>query len=90
MSESSPPANDVKDMVIAGCHVRLSYGRIAGGRWTVTATVECGIEDKTDEHSVVTQPFDSREAAEHDAFQQVTRLLGRQTDRSSSRTRNWS
>ena len=90
MSESSLPTDDVKDMVIAGCHVRLSYGRIAGTRWTVTATVECGAGDKTDEQSVVTQSFDTREAAEHDALQQVTRLLGHQTDRSHSRTRNWS
>jgi hypothetical protein len=90
MSESSPPTDDVKDMVIAGCHVRLSYGRTAGARWTVTATVECGVGNKAKEQSVVTQPFDSREAAERDALQHVTKLLGHQTDRSYSRTKNWS
>lgn len=91
MSESSPPTDDdVKDMVIAGCHVRLSYGRTAGARWTVTATVKCGVRDKTEEQSVVTQPFDSRETAERDALQHVTKLLGHQTDRSYSRTKNWS
>jgi hypothetical protein len=87
MSERAP---STKDMMIAGCPVRLSYGRTAEERWTVNATVRCGIGENAQEQSVVSRPFDSQEAAERDALQQVTELLGHQTDRSHSRIRNWS
>ena len=90
MREHPGPIRDIKEMMIAGCHVQLSYRRSAEARWTVSATVKCGIGDKTQEQSVVTQPFDTRESAERDALQQVTALLGHQTDRSHSRVRNWS
>jgi hypothetical protein len=90
MSERLRPHDDVKDMMIAGCPVRLSYGKTAQARWTVNATVRCGVGENADEHSVATQPFDSREAAEREALQQITELLGQQTDRSHSRVRNWS
>ena len=89
MREHPGPTRDVKEMMIAGCHVRLSYRRTAE-RWTVSASVKCGIGDKAEERSIVTQPFDTRELAEQDALQQVTALLGHQTDRSHSRVRNWS
>jgi len=79
----------IKDIIIAGCAVRLSYDRTAGNRWTVRATVRCGIGEKTDEQSVVTAPFEHRDSAERDALQRVTALLGQQTDRSHSRVRNW-
>lgn len=85
-----PPPDDAKDMIIGGCRVRLTYGQIAGARWSVSATIRCGSEDKTEEQSLVTEAFDSRDAAERDAIQQVTALLGHNTDRSSSRVRNWS
>jgi hypothetical protein len=88
MRQRGRPTDDVKDMMIAGCHVRLIYERSTDARWTVNATVRCGVEDKAAEQSVVTQPFDTRESAERDALQQVTSLLGHQTDRSHSRTRN--
>ncbi|HKT34014.1 MAG TPA: hypothetical protein VJR03_04230 [Nitrospira sp.] len=82
--------SDVKDMMIAGCRVRLSYGKTARRRWTVSAMVRCGVGESTEERSIVTQPFPTREAAERDALEQVTALLGHQTDRSRSRVRNWS
>ena len=90
MKERPVPTRDVKDMMIAGCHVRLSYGNTAGTSWTVNATVICGIGEKAEQRSIVTRPFDTREAAERDAVEQVTALLGHQTDRSHSRVRNWS
>ena len=90
MRERAVPTRDVKDMMIAGCHVRLSYGRTAGTRWRVNATVICGIGENAVQQSIITHSFDSREAAEHDAVQQITALLGHQTDRSHSRVRNWS
>jgi hypothetical protein len=80
---------DVKDIMIAGCRVRLAYEQSADARWTVNATVRCGVMDKAEEQAIVTQPFDSRESAERDAIEQVTSLLGDQTDRSHSRVRNW-
>ena len=90
IDEGAPgPIRDVKEMMIAGSHVRLSYGRTAEARWTVSATAKCGIGDKTEEQSVITQPSDTRESAERDALQQVTALLGHQTDRSHLRVRNW-
>ncbi|HKY70609.1 MAG TPA: hypothetical protein VJL88_01695 [Nitrospira sp.] len=90
MNERSRPSADTKDMMIAGCHVRLTYARTPAARWTVSATVRCGIGDKADERSLVTDTFDSRDAAERDALEQVTALLGKNTDRSNSRVRNWS
>jgi hypothetical protein len=89
MRKHPVPTRDVKAMMIAGCHVRLSYRRTAEAHWTVSATVKCGVGDKAEEQSVVTQPFHTRESAERDALQQVTALLGHQTDRSHSRVRNW-
>ena len=90
MREHLGPTRDVKEMIIAGCHVRLCYRRTPEARWIVSATVKCGIADKAEEQSVVTQAFDRRESAERDALQQVTALLGHQTDRSHSQVRNWS
>ena len=88
MREHPGPIRDIKEMMIAGCHVRLSYGLIAEAHWTVSATVKCGIGGKTEEQAVVTQPFHTRESAERDARQQVTALLGHHTGRSDSRVRN--
>lgn len=82
--------SDAKDIMIGGCHVRLAFGQAAGPRWFVSATVRCGIGENVDEQSLVTDAFDSRDAAERDAIQQVTALLGHHTDRSHSRVRNWS
>jgi len=76
-------------MMIGGCPVQLTYGQTAGARWSVSATIRCGTEDKAEEQ-LVTEAFDSRDAAERDAIQQVTALLGQHTDRSYSRVRNWS
>ena len=87
---TQPPTDDIKDMMIAGCHVRLAYERSLNAGWTVNATITCGVEDKAARQSVVTQPFDTRESAERDALQQITSILGHQTDRSHSRSRNWS
>ena len=89
MSQSRPPTDDAKDMVIGGCHVRLTYGRTAEARWTVTASVRCGIGEHADEQCVITQPYDSRDRAEREALQQITARLGENTDRSRSRVQNW-
>ena len=90
MRDASRPTGDEKDLVIGGCRVRLTYAQGAGSRWTVNATIRCGVGDHADEQSLVTEAFEGREAAEKDALQQVSALLGKNTDRSRSRVRNWS
>jgi hypothetical protein len=90
MRDTPRPNDDHKDMMIGGCRVRLTYNQAAGSGWTVNAAIRCGLGDHADERSLVTKAFESREAAEHDALQQVTALLGENTDRSHSRVRNWS
>ena len=90
MRDTPRPNDDHKDIMIGGCHVRLTYDQAGGSDWTVNAVIRCGVGDHADEQSLVTKPFESREAAEHDALQQVSALLGENTDRSRSRVRNWS
>jgi hypothetical protein len=77
-------------MMIAGCQVRLTYGRTDGAHWRVSASLTCGIGKKAKKQLLVSDAFESREAAEHDAIEQVTALLGHNTDRSNSPVRNWS
>jgi hypothetical protein len=89
MTQSPRPPADQKNIMIAGCHVQLTYGQEAGAGWTVSATIRCGVGDNVGEQSLVTQAFDSREAAEQDALERVSELLGNNTDRSRSRVRNW-
>jgi hypothetical protein len=89
MGKRPPRTRDSKDIMIAGCAVRLSYGTTAGNRWTVRATLRCGIGEKAEEQSIVTAPCEDRDRAERDALQRITALLGQQTDRSHSRVRNW-
>jgi hypothetical protein len=90
MTDAPRPTGDEKDLVIGGCQVRLTFRQTVATKWTVDATIRCGVGDQADEQSLATPPFDSREAAEQDAIQQVGALLGNNTDRSRSRVRNWS
>ena len=79
----------MKDMTIAGCRVRLVYHGTPGGRWTVRGTVQCGLDENGKRESIVTDAFDTREAAEQSAIARLGALLGQQVDRSHSRVRNW-
>jgi hypothetical protein len=88
--ENTPLTDDVKEMTIGGCRVRLAYCRAPDMRWSVKGTVICGIEDKAAQRTVVTKPFPNRDEAEQNAIQEVTALLGENRDRSHSRVRNWS
>lgn len=81
--------SDVKDMVIAGCRVHLSFTS-AQGRWSVQGTVECGIEENGGVQSFQTEACATRENAEQEALGRVTGLLGQNVDRNTSRVRNWS
>ena len=79
---------DVKDIVIAGCRVRLAFHAIGQGRWNVEGKVRCGIDEQSDERSFVTQDRGSREAAEKEALRHVADLLGHNVDRNTSRVKN--
>jgi hypothetical protein len=87
-SESARLSDDVKEMTIAGCRVRLAYCRAPNERWIVKGTMQCGLEDEQGERSIVTEAYPSREEAEQHAVERVTTLLGQHTDRSHSRVRN--
>lgn len=88
MKHSPRPTGDQKDIMIGGCHVQLTYGQSPGAGWTVSATIRCGVGANASEQSLVTRAFDSREAAERDALERVSGLLGNNTDRSRSRVQN--
>lgn len=83
-------SEDTKDLQIAGCQVHLTYHALADGRWTVLGIVRCGVAEKMEEQSVATGPFPTREEAEQDALDRVSKVLGNNTDRSSSRVKNYS
>ena len=87
--ERLPVTDDVKEMTIGGCRVRLAYCRASDMRWSVQGTVICGIEDNTAQRSIVTAPFRNRDEAELNAIQEISALLGENRDRSHSRVRNW-
>ena len=77
-------SEDSKDMQIAGCQVHLTYHALADGRWTVMGIVRCGVAEQMIEESVATGPFPTREAAEKDALDRLSKILGNNIDRSSS------
>ncbi|HEY6084722.1 MAG TPA: hypothetical protein VIU63_04965 [Nitrospira sp.] len=77
-------------MNIAGCAVRLIFHPSGQGRWSIEGTVHCGIEENRTHQSIQTGACASREEAEHIAINQITALLGKNTDRNTSRVRNWS
>ncbi len=87
--ESTPLTDDVKEMTIGGCRVRLTYDCTADLRWRVQGTVICGIEENAAERSIVTKPYHNRDEAERQAIEEITALLGENLDRSHSRVRNW-
>jgi hypothetical protein len=81
-------SDDSKDIQMAGCKVHLTYHASADGRWTVLGIVRCGVSDKIEEQSVATGPFPTREAAEKDALDRISKILGNNVDCSSSPVKN--
>jgi len=79
------PAEDVEELMIAGCRVRLAFRPAEWERWTVRGTVQCGIGENRGGQSVTTDACDSREAAEQQAISRVSTLFGQHVDRSHSR-----
>ena len=81
--------DDVKEMRIAGCSVQLAFHTsVSVPRWWVEGTVVCGIENNRDSQSIRTEEYESREEAEKAAIEQISALLGNNTDRSTSRIKN--
>ena len=80
---------DLKNLVIAGCQVRLAFHSLSSGRWKVEGTVRCGLDDQCEEQSFRTANRDSREAAEKEALHRVAEILGHNVDRNTSRVKNW-
>ena len=83
-------AEDTKDMQMSGCRVTLTYRQVADNHWTVLGLVRSGVGDNMQQQSVATGSFPTREAAEADALNRVTELLGNNVDRSSSPVKSYS
>lgn len=81
---------DGKDIMMDGCQVHLDFRSLEDGRWSVTATIRCGVEGNTTEDSFQTGACDSREGAEQEALRAAIGHLGRNIDRNTSRVKNWS
>jgi hypothetical protein len=81
---------DTMEIQMAGCRVSLTYRQVADSGWTVVGIVRSGVGDNMDEQRVATGSFPTREAAEADALNRVTQLLGNNVDRSSSPVKNYS
>ncbi|MCE3223074.1 MAG: hypothetical protein K0S58_1254 [Nitrospira sp.] len=71
-------SEDTKDIQMAGCQV------------PVLGIVRCGVDGNVAEQSVATGPFPTREAAEMDALDRLSKVLGNNIDRNTSRLKNWS
>lgn len=78
---------DVKDMKVAGCDVHLSFVQATVG-WTVVGTVASGTGENKNKESITTGPWASRDVAEEKALEELTKLLGHNEDRNTSRVHN--
>jgi hypothetical protein len=75
---------DVEDIVMDGCRVHLDFHSLENGRWSVKATMRCGVEGNSTEESFDVGACDSREGAEQEALRTAIGHLGRNIDRNSS------
>lgn len=78
---------DTKDMKIAGCDVQLAFLN-SGDKWTVVGTLSSGTADNKNKETITTGPWATRDLAEQKALEQITKLLGHNEDRSTSRVNN--
>jgi len=81
--------DDIKDMQVAGCRVKLTFCELELGRWMVQGTVQCGIDKQAAERSFSTASYATRDEAEQDALRQAAALMGNNVDRNTSRVKNW-
>ena len=80
--------SDIKDMMVAGCHVQLAFRSVAQGKWMVQGTVSCGVEEQAVEQSFSTPAYSTRDEAEEEGLRQATARLGNNVDRNTSRVNN--
>ena len=78
---------DVKDMKVAGCDVHLAFERATGG-WTVVGTLASGTAENKNQESITSGPWATRDIAEQHALEEITKLLGNNEDRHTSRVHN--
>jgi hypothetical protein len=86
MSSQDNP-RDMKNMKIAGCDVQLLFLN-SGGDWTVVGTLASGIAENKNKETITSGPWATRDLAEQKALEQITKLLGHNEDRSTSRVNN--
>ncbi|MBX3301825.1 MAG: hypothetical protein KF693_06405 [Nitrospira sp.] len=80
-------SRDTHDMKIAGCDVHLVFLRSKGG-WTVVGTLASGAAENKKKETVTSGPWASRDLAEQKALEEITKLLGNNEDRNTSRVNN--
>lgn len=78
---------DVKDMKVAGCDVHLAFVRANAG-WTVVGTLASGTAENKNKESITSGPWGTRDVAEQKALEEITKLLGNNEDRHTSRVHN--
>lgn len=88
MTHVPETTDDIKDIRVAGCRVKLSFQSMEHGKWMVQGTVSCGVDDNSSEQSFRTISYPTRDEAERDALRQATDLLGNNVDRNTSRVNN--
>jgi len=77
----------MKDMKIAGCDVHLVFLR-SYDMWTVVGTLSSGTDENKTKETVTSGPWTTRDVAEQKALEEITKLLGNNEDRSTSRVNN--
>ncbi|MGE0645856.1 MAG: hypothetical protein AB7P24_19540 [Nitrospira sp.] len=80
-------SEDMQDIKIAGCDVHLVYLQ-SGGDWTVVGTLASGTEENKKKETITSGPWPSRDIAEQNSLEEITKLLGNNEDRNTSRVHN--
>jgi hypothetical protein len=65
-----------KEIVVAGCKVKLTIREAIAGQWAAQGTIYCGTGDNLKETSFTTETCPSGEEAERKALGEAGRLIG--------------
>lgn len=79
---------DSRDMKIAGCDVHLVFTQANDHEWTVIGTLSSGTAENKAKETITSGPWPSRDIAEDKALEEITKLMGHNEDRSTSRVHN--
>ena len=80
-------SEDMRDIKIAGCDVHLVYFQ-SRGDWTVVGTLTSGTEENKNKETITSGPWPSRDIAEQNSLDEITKLLGNNEDQNTSRIHN--